>query len=62
MVTTILSQEVKDYETWKKVFREDVPPVTKQGGKVKRIFRPVDNPKIVTIIDNKKHFTIEQVN
>jgi hypothetical protein len=50
MITTILSHEVKDYNTWKKVFDEDATNRNKMGVKVTGLYKSVDNPKLISII------------
>jgi hypothetical protein len=49
MITTILSHEVKDYNSWKKVFDEDAPNRSKMGVKITGLYKSVDNPKMITI-------------
>jgi hypothetical protein len=50
MVTTILSHEVKDYSTWRKMFDQEAPNRNKMGVKVTGLYKSVDNPKMISII------------
>jgi hypothetical protein len=50
MVTTILTHEVKDFATWKKVFDEDGVNREKMGVKVSGVYQSVENPNMITVI------------
>lgn len=50
MITVILTQEVKDFPDWKKVYDAGESLRTKSGIHVTGVFTSVDNPKQVTLI------------
>ncbi len=50
MLTVILSHEVKDYESWKKVYEAGEPLRTASGIKMDAVYTSVDNPNKVTMI------------
>jgi hypothetical protein len=50
MITTILSHEVKNYSTWKKVFDEDNESRKKFGLNIIGVYTSLKNPKKVTLI------------
>ncbi|HSN08763.1 MAG TPA: hypothetical protein VLS85_06980 [Hanamia sp.] len=50
MLTVILSHEVKDFETWKKVYDAGEPLRTASGIRMDGVYTSVDNPNKVTLI------------
>ena len=50
MITVILSHEVKDYSTWRKVYDEDEINRSKAGINLTGVFESVDNPNMITMI------------
>ncbi len=50
MVKVIVTHEVKDFATWKKVYDDDAPNRNKSDMKVDWVYTAVDNPNKVTII------------
>ncbi|HKJ41519.1 MAG TPA: hypothetical protein VKA27_05460 [Sunxiuqinia sp.] len=49
MVHVILTHEVKDFATWKKVYEAGEPLRAKSGIKMTGVYTSVDNPKQVTL-------------
>ena len=50
MVTVILSHEVKDFSTWKKIFDEGEGLRSGTGVKTNGVYTAADNPNVVTVI------------
>ena len=50
MVTVILSHEVKDYSTWRKVYDEDEKNRSKAGLNLTGVYQSVDHPNMITMI------------
>ena len=50
MITVILSHEVKDYSTWRKVYDEDEINRSKAGINLTGVFESIDNPNMITMI------------
>lgn len=50
MVKVIVTHEVKDFASWKKVYDDDAPNRDKADMKVDGVYTAVDNPNKVTII------------
>ena len=51
MVTVILSHEVKNFSEWKKVFDADETNRQQVGVKTHGIYTAVDNPNLVSVIN-----------
>ena len=51
MVTVILSHEVKNFSEWKKVFDADETNRQQAGVKTHGIYTAVDNPNLVSVIN-----------
>jgi quinol monooxygenase YgiN len=50
MVTVVISHEIKDYSSWRKVFDADEGNRSKAGFRGTGVFHSVDNPNKITII------------
>jgi quinol monooxygenase YgiN len=50
MITVILSHEVKDYSTWRKVYDEDEINRSKAGINLTGVFESIDNPNMITMV------------
>ena len=50
MVTVLLTTEVKDYESWRKIFDAGEPLRTSSNVSINAVYTSVDNPNKVTLI------------
>ncbi|MES2779524.1 MAG: hypothetical protein V4651_06450 [Bacteroidota bacterium] len=54
-VVLLVTVEIKDYETWKKIFDAGAPVREKAGIKVISICASSENPKMLTIIEEAEN-------
>ncbi len=50
MVTTILTHEVKNYDTWRIAFDSDASNRAKMGVNITGVFQSAENPNLITVI------------
>lgn len=50
MITVILSHEVKNYSTWRKVYDEDEINRTRAGLIMTGVYQSIENPNMITLI------------
>ncbi|MCE3297124.1 MAG: hypothetical protein K0R65_2838 [Crocinitomicaceae bacterium] len=48
----IVTNEVKDFDTWKAAFESGSGPRSKMGIQVLGVYRAIDNPNVVTIVSS----------
>jgi quinol monooxygenase YgiN len=49
-VMVVITHEVKEYDSWRKVYDTDEPNRKKAGFKVSGVFADVNNPNMITIV------------